>query len=95
MRSLGQESPLEEEMATHSSVLAWEIPWIEELRRLQSVQLAIITPILLCYESVSYSSSVYFQCLVHAVRKLFNVCYYADSTKWQRSSRWDRITQAG
>jgi len=29
--SLGQEDPLEEEMATHSSILAWEIPWTEEL----------------------------------------------------------------
>ena len=27
---LGQKEPLEEEMATHSSILAWEIPWIEE-----------------------------------------------------------------
>ena len=27
--SLGQEDPLEEEMATHSSILAWEIPWTE------------------------------------------------------------------
>ena len=31
VRSLGQEDPMEEEMATHSSILAWEIPWIEEL----------------------------------------------------------------
>ena len=30
VRSLGQEDPLEREMATHSSVLAWEIPWTEE-----------------------------------------------------------------
>ena len=30
--SLGQEDPLEKEMATHSSILAWEIPWIEELQ---------------------------------------------------------------
>ena len=30
VRSLGQEDPLEEEVATHSSILAWEIPWIEE-----------------------------------------------------------------
>ena len=30
VRSLGQEDPLEEEMATHSSILAWEIPWTEE-----------------------------------------------------------------
>ena len=33
--SLGQKDPLEEEMATHSSVLAWEIPWREEPNRLQ------------------------------------------------------------
>ena len=30
VRSLGWEDPLEEEMATHSSVLAWRIPWTEE-----------------------------------------------------------------
>ena len=30
VRSLGQEDPLEEEMATHFSILAWEIPWTEE-----------------------------------------------------------------
>ena len=30
VRSLGQEDPLEEELATHSSILAWEIPWTEE-----------------------------------------------------------------
>ena len=35
--SLGWEDPLEKEMATHSSILAWEIPWIEESGRLQSV----------------------------------------------------------
>ena len=29
-QSLGQEDPLEKEMATHSSILAWEIPWTEE-----------------------------------------------------------------
>ena len=33
----GWEDPLEEKMATHSSVLAWEIPWTEELGRLQSM----------------------------------------------------------
>ena len=30
VRSLGQEDPLEEEVATHSSILAWRIPWTEE-----------------------------------------------------------------
>ena len=34
VQSLGQEDPLEKEMATHSSFLAWEIPWIEEPGRL-------------------------------------------------------------
>ena len=34
---LGREDPLEEEMATHSSVLAWEIPWTEDSGRLQSM----------------------------------------------------------
>ena len=36
VRSLGQEDPPEEEMATHSSILAWEIPWTEEPGGLQS-----------------------------------------------------------
>ena len=35
--SLGQEDPLEKEMATHSSILAWRIPWREEPARLQSI----------------------------------------------------------
>ena len=35
VQSLGQEDPLEKEMATHSSILAWEIPWIEEPAGLQ------------------------------------------------------------
>ena len=33
----GSEDPLEEEMATHSGIVAWRIPWIEELGRLQSM----------------------------------------------------------
>ena len=36
-QSLGQENPLEEEMAIHSSILAWKIPWVEEPSRLQSM----------------------------------------------------------
>ena len=35
VRSLGREDPLEMEMATHSSILAWRIPWIEEPGGLQ------------------------------------------------------------
>ena len=37
VRSLGQEDPLEKEMATHSSILAWKIPWTEDPGRLQSM----------------------------------------------------------
>ena len=37
VQSLGQENPLEKEMATHSSILAWKIPWMEEPGGLQSM----------------------------------------------------------
>ena len=37
VQSLGQEDPLEKEMATHSSILAWRIPWTEKPSRLQSI----------------------------------------------------------
>ena len=39
VRSLDQEAPLEKEMATHSSILAWKIPWMEEPGRLQPMGL--------------------------------------------------------
>ena len=39
VQSLGWETPLEKEMATHSSTLAWKIPWTEERGRLQSMGL--------------------------------------------------------
>ena len=39
VQSLGQEDLLEKEMATHSSILAWKIPWMEEPGRLQSTGL--------------------------------------------------------
>ena len=39
LQSLGREDPLVEEIATHSSILAWKIPWTEELGGLQSMGL--------------------------------------------------------
>jgi len=39
VQSLGREDPLKEEMATFSSILAWEIPWTEKPGRLQSMGL--------------------------------------------------------
>ena len=38
VQSLGQEDPLEKGMVTHSSILAWRIPWMEEPGRLQSMR---------------------------------------------------------
>ena len=37
LRSLGQEDPLKEEMSTHSSILAWKVPWTEKPGGLQSM----------------------------------------------------------
>ena len=42
VQSLGQKDPLEEEMATYSSVLSWEIPWTEEPGGLQSTRLQTV-----------------------------------------------------
>ena len=42
VQSLGWEDPLEKEMATHSSTLAWKIPWTEEPGRLQSMGLQTV-----------------------------------------------------
>ena len=39
VQSLGREDALEEGMATHSSILAWRIPWMEEPSQLQSIGL--------------------------------------------------------
>ena len=39
VQSLGQEDPLEKRMATHSSILAWRIPWTDDPRGLQSMWL--------------------------------------------------------
>ena len=51
VQSLGREDPLEEEMATHSSILAWRIPWTEEPGGLQSMGLQRVEQITL---SLSY-----------------------------------------
>ena len=44
VRSLGQEDPLEKEMAAHSSILAWRIPWTEEPGGLESMGLQRLRP---------------------------------------------------
>ena len=42
IQSLGREDPVEKEMATHSSILAWKIPWTVESGRLQSIRLQTV-----------------------------------------------------
>ena len=44
VRSLGQEDPLEKEMATHLSVLAWRIPWTKETGGLQCMRFQRVRP---------------------------------------------------
>ena len=43
VQSLSQEHPLEKRMATHSSILAWRIPWTDEFGRLQSMGLQTVS----------------------------------------------------
>jgi len=56
VQSLGQENPLEEEMATHSSILALEIPWTEEPGRLQSMWLESETDWVCIYTHDEYKN---------------------------------------
>ena len=55
---LGQGDPLEEEMATHSSILAWEIPWAEEPGRLQFMGLQRVRLDLATKQQLIHSSTV-------------------------------------
>ena len=64
VRSLCQEDPLEKEMATHSSTLAWKIPWTEECSRLQSMGLQSLTR--LSY----FTSLIPLQGLIHMLLQL-------------------------
>ena len=55
-RSLGQEDPMEKGMATHSSILAWKIPWTEKPGRLQTVRSQ--SPAAECLGAPSFSASL-------------------------------------
>ena len=54
VQSLGQEDPLKKEMATHSSILAWKIPWTEEPGRLQAMGLQRVGQDLMTEQQQSY-----------------------------------------
>ena len=55
VRSLGQEDPLEKEMATHSSTLAWRIPWTKEPGRLQFMASQRVSQRVLEWVVISFS----------------------------------------
>ena len=59
VRSLGQEDPLEKGMATHSSILAWRIPWTEEPGGLQSVKVKSLSRVRLVVTPWTPDSSVH------------------------------------
>ena len=56
VQSLGQEDPLEKEMATYSSILAWKIPWTEEPGGLQSMGLQRVGHSLVTKQQQQYQS---------------------------------------
>ena len=66
LRSLGWEDPLEKEMETHSSILAWKIPWTEESGRLQSMGLPRVG-----HDWVTWLSS--YSIKAHFIYALFSV----------------------
>ena len=86
VQTLGQEDPLEEEMAVHSSILAWEIPWTEEPGRLQSmgsqrVRHDLATEQVHCFYSVitlqmSPSSDFFILVIVH-FSFLFSIWFFS------------------
>ena len=66
VQPLGQEDALEKEMATHSSILAWEIPWIEEPGGLQSMGLQRVN-------SKTHFSSL--TCLIYSLKLLTSIFF--------------------
>ena len=62
VRSLGQEDPLEKGMATHFSILAWEIPWTEEPGGLESMELQTVRHDLVTKSPPTYNGKVEKRC---------------------------------
>ena len=77
VQSLGQEDPLEKEMATHSSPLAWRIPWMEEPGGLQSMGLQRVGhdwATSLSLFAIRVGSSVYLRLLIFLLAILIPAC---------------------
>ena len=79
-QSLGQENPLEKEMATHSSILVWKIPWTEEPCGLQSmgfqrVQQDLVTKEPLLFSVPFTEETALYHCIFLTCHKLIdNIC---------------------
>ena len=92
VRSLVREDPLEKEMVTHSSILAWKIPWTEEPSRLQSVgspsrtRLSDFTSLLHCrwiLYQLSYEGSLIYTLHLHMSSIQFSCSVVSDfATPW-------------
>ena len=91
VRSLGQEDPVEKEMAIHSSTLAWRIPWKEEPGRLQSMGSQRVGHDLATSLSVQFSS-VQSLSRVQLFATLWTVAYQAPpSMGFSRSEYWSGL----
>ena len=80
VRSLGQKDPLQKEMATHSSTLAWKIPWMEEPGRLQSMD----------RKEVDMTEHLHFTSMV---KELPGQCRRHGFDSWVREIPWRRRWQ--
>ena len=82
---LGQEDPLEKEMATHSSILAWSIPWIEESGRLQAdLYMCLCVPA----QSLSHVQSFATPCTVAQKAPLSMGILHASILEWAAMASW-------
>ena len=89
IRSLGWEDPLEKEMVTHSSILAWRIPWTEKPGRLQSTGSQRVGHDWATSFSFSHSSKVMFKILQARLQQYVN-CEIPDVQAGFRKSRGTR-----
>jgi len=90
--SLGQEDPLEKETATHSSTLAWKIPWVEKPGRLQSMGLQRVRH--------DWASSLTHTHFVHYLNFTMCTCHpysknYKTTLALNERKKWERPSWAG
>ena len=83
VQSLGQEDPLEEEMVTHSSILAWRIPWTEKLCRLQSMRWQRLRQ---DWSSLAHMHPLTWSLLL--CKDLRRLCYHAAQMTLETQRKW-------